>query len=519
MAKLVAKSLLLGPPKYGKAEVSVPVHLEPLIRTWPGSRKDTHRRTWHIDEAFLPGLGISWEYPTIPVTQLTQARPYQITGIQRAAERGRWIFNFEMGLGKTMACLMALKALDCKRVLVVCPAMVRSTWQDEFAKWWPEHGAVHLRCTGNEKWPGITTITSYELLEPRGVDLCDALVLDEIHYVGNFKAGRSQMVAQACDIMDDKPIFGLTGTAITNDPKTLWHQLQCLWPYRFGPDEWAFLKRYCNVDETRYGLDIHGLNEDNAEELRHRLTFCMHRVTTEDAGKWLPPLDVQAVRITNKVPTSYRELLADFTDSKMAHREKLMGDLCRAGAKKLEAVVDLVKETRAGGVDKIIVLCQFKDTAAELTELLLDADFEEAEMISGNIPADKRIARLKYLAQQPTACVVATMQSIEVGIDLTAFNNPIFAELNWRPATMTQVLKRFHRLSGNKPVLAKVVLLDGTLDEVILQSLQEKLKDINKVIKAGGAEEAIEKLTTDTDENFMEKLRAVASSRVKDEYL
>src|SRR5262249_57343560 len=61
--------------------------------------------------------------------------PYQLDGVAFAASAGRAVLADDMGLGKTIQGVGAAEFLareaDIKKVLIVCPASLKSQWRNE----------------------------------------------------------------------------------------------------------------------------------------------------------------------------------------------------------------------------------------------------------------------------------------------------------------------------------------------------------------------------------------------------
>ena len=62
---------------------------------------------------------------------------------------------------------------------------------------------------------------------------------------------------------------------------------------------------------------------------------------------------------------------------------------------------------------------------------------------------------------------------------LAAFSHVILAELYYKPATVSQLLGRFHRFGQRNPVTVEIPIISGTLDDRILFVLKQKLETVS----------------------------------------
>jgi SNF2 family DNA or RNA helicase len=72
-----------------------------------------------------------------------------------------------------------------------------------------------------------------------------------------------------------------------------------------------------------------------------------------------------------------------------------------------------------------------------------------------------------------------------VGINLTAASIVIFADMDWSPATHDQAIGRAHRIGTKKTVNAYFYVAVGTIEEDIIDLLNQKKSVLNKVIEGG----------------------------------
>jgi len=60
---------------------------------------------------------------------------YQKEGIQTIVANKNLLLADEQGLGKTVQTIEALRYIDVRRILVLCPASLKYMWQEQFDQW------------------------------------------------------------------------------------------------------------------------------------------------------------------------------------------------------------------------------------------------------------------------------------------------------------------------------------------------------------------------------------------------
>ena len=174
---------------------------------------------------------------------------YQLRALDWVKDHPRCALFLDMGLGKTVATLTALRDLldeaDISKVLVVAPKKVaESTWSTEAAKWDhlrglrvsvvmgdARHRLAALSADADIYVTGRDTVAW--LVETVKRPPFDCIVIDELtsfknHQAKRFKALRRWTAAAT-------RVVGLTGTPVPNGLLDLWAEIYCLdGGYRLG---------------------------------------------------------------------------------------------------------------------------------------------------------------------------------------------------------------------------------------------------------------------------------------------
>ena len=516
--------------------------LQQFVERFPGCQYERAENGWHFPEECLPfveeaGFSLHRDsypgfraFPDVPNKALFE---FQKTAAEMCLQKEAALISFEMGLGKTLTAIEVLRIRGVKTALIVCPAFVRPTWVDELELWWPSHPAVKTvdssEVAQTVNVSGLV-ITSYELLyhfaQTTG---WGAIVFDESSNIKKYD-DRKRRTKEKQQLTRSRAAFEvstrnphaykllLTGTPIDTEPKDLHHQLDCLAPGRFG-NFWQFVQAYCVINRHKHGMDIGGLNEERAPELRRRLSSIAIRVTKKEVAHLLPKSRTQIIRVKSNTKFNQRAL-SEMLSSGQRKQHELKTHIEKAGDAKRDVVVDIVKQAIDNGERNILVATYYHHTA-ELTATAL----EKAKLgrpivvVTGDVEGKKRRKMVKD-ATVMNAVVVASMKSIGVGInEFSQYTTGIIAELYWQPLVIAQLMGRLNRLSSKLPSVWYVPVLEGSLDEPIASVLKRRLKEQEKLYEPGMSEKSLVDGFEVADEGWADELMGALQLRVEDAYL
>lgn len=413
--------------------------------------------------------GVDGPAPASPVLN-PRLWPFQQRHVTKALaalpKEGAFVFNNEMGLGKSPEALETLRCLGgVGRILILCPAMVREDWARKLDEWWPGHPEVEVVKDGKQAataGAGGILLTSYGLVPKLPKLEFGATVFDELHYLQGDSAARTLVCQSLLRKQATPPLaLGLTGTLISGQPLSMWKPLDVLFPGRFGTRN-QFGARYCKADATGFGNAYYGVNPLYVDELAGRLHLFSARSTKldPDVAPLLPPFLVQRAY----TPRRDRESTA----------------------------IQCVGDALANGARRVVVLTHLRDSAVSISNSLkkLHGDALYVSSVSGAQDPGARDKVLQELArtQVSQAVLVATMHSVGIGIDLTWAEEVILAELDYSPTQVLQALGRFSRLSGKRGVRVTVLLQEGR--DPVGEALASKIQAAARIVSGGQAEAA-----------------------------
>ena len=401
------------------------------------------------DEAFFPdGL-------------LCDLRRYQEWGVKYILHQERVLLGDEMGLGKTIqaiAAMVSLKNTGAKHFVVVCPASVITNWCREIAhksklRVTKVHGSGRSQALKSWIHTGGVAVTTYETTAYFKLDdsfLFSMLVVDEAHYIKNPDANRTRNVKVIAG--HAQRILFMTGTALENRVSEMILLIQILQP---------------NIAKQVENMQFLAA----APEFRHKVAPVYYRRKREDVLTELPEMidNQEWCTLLPEEQAVYENAVLGRNYAESRRVSWSVDDLKKSS--KARRMLEIIDEAASEG-RKIIVFSFFLDTIRKVVELLDDRCLNP---INGSISPARRQEIIDEFDRAPAGTVLAAqIQSGGTGLNIQSASVVILCEPQLKPSIENQAISRVYRMGQTRNVLVYRLLCENTVDEKIIELLEEK---------------------------------------------
>ena len=415
----------------------------------------------------------------------------------------------ECGLGKSVITLTAIKNLiakgEVKKVLVIAPLRVgKTTWPDEIEKW--EHlkgltysvaiGTVKERESALRKNADITIINRENvewLIAKSGVPFdYDMVVIDELSSFKSYKAKRFKYLLKARPTVER--IVGLTGTPSSNGLMDLWAQFRLLdLGERLGRYITRYREGYFTPDKRNAQVVFSYKPLPGAEEkIYDRIGDITISMKAKDYLK-MPDLVMNTVKVkmSDKDGAIYEQLKDDmFIDI----REEEI-DVANAAA--LSNKLQQLANGAIYGADKKVI--RIHDGKLDALEDLIESANGKPVLVAYWFKHDlERIKeRFPFVREIKTPDDIKAWNKGEIlvgiihpasaghGLNLQQGGSTmIWFGLTWSLELYQQTIARLYRQGQTKTVVVHHIVTEGTIDELMLVSLDRKEKRQDALIDA-----------------------------------
>jgi len=433
--------------------------------------------------------------------------------------RGRALLSDEVGLGKTIEAGVVLKEYltrgMVKRALILTVPSLVDQWEEELADKFNLLAATTNQTAFSTDpsafWrdqqlivASLHTLKQSAHLQVAQSVKWDLLVVDEAHYLRN----RESQAWQAVNALPRQFLLLLTATPVQNSLEELYNLVTLLQPGQL-PSPKEFRARFIDPRRPRQPRE--------PEELRRLLGQVMIRNTRANAGIHLPPRRAETVLIepdpdermfweswenelrprladlnpgqsslwgrlllqaAGSSPAAWRDALEKFPDRDAANRWRQNAPLEASWARKSDLLPPLTR-----GEGGLVVFTQFLETQAALAARLREAKVP-VFVINGQTPPPERQPLTEEFRKAGGALLLS--RSGTEGRNLQFCHRLVNFDLPWNPMEIEQRIGRLHRLGQQHPVRIYNLVQTRTLQEHLLDLLQEKLNLFELVVGETG---------------------------------
>ncbi len=427
--------------------------------------------------------------------------PFQISGIEFLSSNKNSLLSDEVGLGKTLQAIATALHLNCKKVLVVCPASVKRQWQREIQKF-TDKSCIVIEGTLKQREKQYTQdcmffVVNYELVMRDlliiNLRVWDMVIADEVSRIKNFKSRTKSALIKV------KTIFklGLSATPLENDIQELHSIFSWINPITLGT-YWNFINEYCYFSSSTYGgYQITGIKD--SKKLHETLKEIMIRRKKSDVFKELPeivhnefyvPLTPIQQKMYREIETNILNLVQkdEFGDN-ILNQIMYLRELCNSPRLlnkelkengKVDEIIEIVKQFSSE--HKLVIFSQWTKFLDLLEDELKNINMESVS-IRGDIKQEQREENITRFNTDPNIRIMLCSEAGGVGLNLQVADVLVHCDLLWNPMKMQQREGRIHRIGQKNTVNVITVMTDHTIEEKVYNILQTKKELFDKIIE------------------------------------
>jgi len=438
----------------------------------------------------------------------TNLHVYQKNAIDFFKEQKRCALFLDMGMGKTTTTLTAITDLidsfAVDKVLIIAPLRVaNSVWKQECEQWGHLKDLKVSVCTGSERNRLAALQTSADVYTINRENIkwlvdfygkkwpFDCVIIDESSSFKNASSQRFKALKKVAPLTNYMLL--LTGTPSPNGLLDLWPQLHLIdFGERLGRTMTAYKQRFFESDYMGYNYTPREGSQSKIEKLISDKCLSM---TADDYLELPERINiVEKLQLPKKVLAQYqdfeKEMFIDFENAEAVEAlsaavlaNKLLqfanGCLYTDELKnyeelhkvKLDALADLIEANEG---ENILIAYNYKSDLERLAKRFPDAQILDKEQSTidawnaGEIP---------LLLAHPASAGHGL--NIQKGGALI-----VWFGLNWSLELYQQFNARLHRQGQKKPVRIVHLVCEDTIDERVLQVINDKDASQNGLIQA-----------------------------------
>lgn len=191
----------------------------------------------------------------------------------------------------------------------------------------------------------------------------------------------------------------------------------------------------------------------------------------------------KVIEIQHKCPMCRAELSEDKLVEPAPEYEETDGLDKETKSSKTEALLKILQATLKNDGSKVIIFSQWTSFLTVIQRQLDEARYVYTR-IDGSMNTSQRDAAIRALDHDPpTRIMLASLSVCSVGLNLVSADTVVLADSWWAPAIEDQAVDRVHRLGQTRPTTVWRLVMEGTVEERVLDIQREKRELVTKAFK------------------------------------
>ena len=462
----------------------------------------------------------------------TKPFKHQLKALEESWNRQVWAWFMEMGTGKTKVCIDNISILYDKgkidRALVIAPNGIKRNWRRELSVHMADH--VNYRVAVWSSSPkkkekdeleqlsvmsddlSILIMNIEALSTPRGVDFARSfifsgscfMVVDESTTIKNHAARRTKNIMKISNLAKYRRI--MTGSPVTKSPLDLYSQIQFLggW-FLEQTNYYAFRARYAIVQQRNVGSHSfqHVMGYQRLDELTAILRDFSTRILKEDCLDL--PDKVYTKRVVSMTPEQLKayvemkkQAMTFFEDNPMTAASVLTqmtrlhqivcghvktddGQVRTLKNNRIKELLQVLQETDG----KVIIWAVFRhDIQTIEKEIANEYGKETVASYYGDTKDSIRQSIVDSFMDSDSDLrfFIGNPKTGGYGLTLTCSHTVVYYSNDYSLEVRMQSEDRAHRIGQKDKVTYVDLMTEGTIDEKIVNSLNNKIDLASQVM-------------------------------------
>ena len=451
----------------------------------------------------------------------------------------------DQGLGKSLSATSASIIGGFKKILIICPASLKSTWKRELSTFIPENDIAIIKSNNwisDKKY----TIINYDIidlhhkiakdkiieekhkydkygnpkLDQNGNQIIeikekwfksrkkdaklkalsesnlyqsnfDLVIIDECHKLSNNSSIRYEMIMDFLEKSNIEDVYLLSGTPMTNKPINLFHVMSLI-KHPVCENFEYFVKTYCDGKQienksTHRKIWLTG-GSSNLDELMEKVkNSYLRRLKSDIPGMVNKTIHQRYYDLSDDEIFVYNKLWDDYEESQIQlgndnlNKELTEGILLRQFVSNAMIKNTIELSNEFLEDDKKVFIACCFNE--EISELKKYFGDKAVIYKGGMSIKQKDDAEKRFMTDPKTTVFIGNIIAAGVGLTLTSSHICIFNSYDWVPSSNWQMMDRVHRIGQKNDVEVYFQLFSNTISEHMWETIIRKEMNIDKVIK------------------------------------